>query len=35
MDSMGPIAQGTAVYITFKALKNSVTDFYIEVIIDT
>ncbi len=32
---MGPIAQGTLVSITFKANKNSITDFYIEVYIDT
>ena len=35
MKSMGPILEGTVVSITFKASKNSVTDFAFEVYIDT
>lgn len=35
MRSMGPIPEGTLVSITFKTYKNSVTDFIVEVFIDT
>ena len=35
MKNMGPIPEGTQVAITFKTYKNSVTDFIVEVFIDT
>lgn len=35
MKEMGPVAQGTLVSITFKGYKNSNTDFFIEVYIDS
>ena len=35
MRSMGPITVGTEIAITFKTNKNSVTDFLVEVFIDT
>ena len=35
MKSMGPISVGTLISITFRTNKNSVTDFLVEVFIDT
>lgn len=35
MRSMGPILQGSLITIIFKAYKNSITNFYIDVYIDT
>lgn len=33
--SMGPILQGSLITIVFKAYKNSITNFYVDVYIDT
>lgn len=35
MKEMGPIEEGTLIYILFKAVKDSTTNFYVEVLIDT
>lgn len=35
MRSMGPILQGSLISIIFKGYKNSITNFYIDVFIDT
>lgn len=35
MRSMGPILQGSLISIIFKAAKNSITNFYVAVYIDT
>lgn len=32
---MGPISQGSLIYLTFKAYKDSVTNFYVTIDIDT
>ena len=35
MKSMGPIEEGSLIYILFKSYKNSITNFYVQVLIDT
>lgn len=35
MRSMGPIFQGSLITIIWKAYKNSITNFYVDVYIDT
>ena len=35
MKGMGPIQEGSLIYILFKAYKDSITNFYVQVLIDT